>query len=111
MAKEKMYYSWNIPASVVYLVNAICADYERRQRAIKYSTVTGAVLERYIQLNSVIDQALSEVEVSLRADLLQDITAGRGYTKSSAQYLVSKNAYYRRRRKLIHDIATELSLL
>ena len=98
MAREKMYFSWEIPTSVVCMVNAICADYERRERAIKYSNITGAVLERYIELNSVID-------------LLRDIAEGRGYTRSPTQCVVSKNTYYRRRRKLIHDIAKELSLL
>lgn len=111
MAREKMYFSWEIPTSVVCMVNAICADYERRERAIKYSNITGAVLARYIELNSVIDNALQEVEVGIRADLLRDIADGRGYNRSPTQCVVSKNTYYRRRRKLIHDIAKELSLL
>ncbi len=111
MAREKMYYSWEIPASVVVVVNAICADYDRRERAIKYKAITGEVLERYIELNNAVDKALTEVETGLRQTLLQDISAGRGYTRSPAQCVVSKNAYYRRRRKLIHDIAIDLSLL
>lgn len=111
MAKEKMYYSWKIPSSVVHLVNAICADYERRDRAIRHSTITGAVLERYIELNSVIDRALSDVETEIRADLLYDIANGRGYTRSCTQCVMSKNTYYRRRRNFVHTIAKELSLL
>ena len=111
MAREKMYFSWEIPTSVVCMVNAICADYERRERAIKHSNITGAVLDKYIELNAVIDDALAEVEVGIRKDLLRDISEGRGYTRSHAQVLVSKNTYYRRRRKLIHDIAKQLSLL
>ena len=111
MAREKMYFSWEIPASVVHVVNAICADYERRERAIKYSNITGTVLARYIELNSVIDGALQEVEGGIREGLLRDISEGRGYTRSSIQHIVSKNTYYRRRRKLIHDIARNLSLL
>ena len=111
MAREKMYFSWEIPTSVVGMVNALCADYERRARAVRSSSVTGAVLETYVQLNAVIDEALEEVEVGIRKDLLRDISEGRGYARSGAQLQVSKNTYYRRRRKLIHDIAKLLSLL
>lgn len=111
MAREKMYFSWEIPTSVVCIVTAICADYERREKAIKYSNITGAVRARYIELNSIIDAALAEVEAGIRVDLLCDIANGRGYARSPTQCAVSKNAYYRRRRKLIHDIAKELSLL
>ena len=111
MAREKMYYSWKIPESVVHLVNALCADYERRERAIKHSTITGAVLDRYIELNSVIDSALCEIDQGIRDDLLYDITVGRGYTRSCAQYVVSKNTYYRQRKKFVQEIATKLFLL
>ena len=111
MAREKMYFSWEIPSSVVYMVNAICTDYDRRERAIKYSSITGQVLERYIELNAAIDKSLEEIEVGIRRDILQDIAEGHGYNKSKAQTLVSKNTYYRRRRKLIYDIAKKLSLL
>lgn len=30
MARQKMYYKWDIPTSIVEIVKAICADYERR---------------------------------------------------------------------------------
>lgn len=111
MARVKMYFKWEIPTSVVNMVNSICADYERRERAIKYSSITGPVLAKYIQLNSVIDDALNDVEVGIRGAILRDIAEGRGYNRSHTQGLASKNTYYRRRRKLIHDIAKSLSLL
>ena len=111
MAREKMYFSWEIPTSVVNMVNALCADYLRRERAILRGELPDNVLERYVLLNRTVDVALSEVEVGLRADLLQDIASGRGYVRSPLQCLVSKNTYYRRRRKLVHDIAKAFLLL
>lgn len=111
MARKKTYFDWEIPSGVVSVVNALLADYERRERAIKYSNITGATLARYVELNSVIDRALDDIEAGLRSDILRDIADGRGYTRSPAQCVVSKNAYYRRRRKLIHDVAKGLSLL
>lgn len=110
MPRRKTYFKYNIPASVVCVVTAIIADYYRREREIKHDA-TGSVLARYVELNSAVDRALSEVEAGIRADVLADIAEGKGYERSRAQFLVSKNAYYRRRRKLIHDIAVDLCLL
>lgn len=111
MSREKTYFVPEIPDSVARMVRTICADYERRERAIKYSNITGTVLARYIELNAAIDGALQVIEVGIRDDIFRDIASGRGYTRSCAQCLVSKNAYYRRRRKLIYDIARRLALI
>ena len=111
MPRQKTYYKYNIPSSVVCVVTAIISDYDRREREIIHASAAGSVLARYVELNSAVDRALSEVEAGIRADVLADIAEGRGYERSRAQFLVSKNAYYRRRRKLIHDIAVDLCLL
>ncbi len=111
MPRSKMYFKYDIPKTVVELVKAFCADYHRRERAIKFSNVTGEVLERYVELNAVIDRALEEVEVGIREDILRDIRKRKGYDFSAAASCLSKNTYYRRKRKLIYDIAKGLSLL
>lgn len=111
MARQKMYYKWDIPTSIVEIVKAICADYERRERAIKFGNVTGDVLMRYIELNNVINNALQEVEVGIRTELLRDIQNRRGHEHSAAALMIAKNTYYNRKRKLIYDIAKDLSLL
>ncbi len=111
MAREKMYFSWEIPTSVVNMVNALCADYLRREREIRRNESPDDVLERYALLNRTVDDALAEVEAGMRDELLQDIARGRGYTRSPLQGCVSKNTYYRRRRKLVHDIAKAFLLL
>ena len=62
-------------------------------------------------INKAINNALEEIEVGLRKIIINDIIENRGYSKSGAQIVISKNAYYRRRRKLIYDIAVLLSLI
>jgi hypothetical protein len=111
MARQKMYFKYDIPTSVVELVKAVCSDYNRRERAIKFGSITGEVLDRYIFLNTAIDKALECIEAGIRKDMLSDISKKRGFQFSAASMLISKDAYYRRRRKLIYDIAKELALL
>ena len=111
MSRKTTYFQYKLPSSVVNVVKCIIIDYNRREGAIKHSAITGAVLERYIELNSAIDKGLSDIETGIRTYMLEDIIHGVGYERSQVQPLMSKNAYYRRRRKLIYDIAVELSLL
>lgn len=109
--RRKVYGSWDIPPGVVRVVISICADYDRREREIKYSAVTGAVLSRHVELNAAVDRALEDVEPSLREDMLRDVAQGNGYNRSTIAVALSKNAYYRRRKKLVYDIAVNLSLV
>ena len=111
MSRQKMYFKWEIPTSVVDIVKTICADYDRRERMIKHSTITGSVLARYVELNAIIDKALEDIEIGIRRDMLDDIQKGRGYDFSAASPFIAKNTYYHRKRKLIHDIAEGLALI
>lgn len=111
MSKTKLYYQFELPSSVVEIVKTVCADYTRRDRAIKLGNVTGEVLTRYIELNSVIESSLEEIEVGIRMDILKDIQNRRGYDFSPASSYISKNTYYKRKKKLIYDIAKSLALI
>lgn len=111
MARQKMYFKYDIPTTIVEIVKAICGDYERRERLIRHGTITGEVLSRYVFLNSIVDKALEEVEVGIRKNMLEDIQYRRGYDFSPASPFISKNTYYRRKRKLIYDIAVGLALM
>ena len=111
MARQKMYFKWDMPTSIVEIVKAICADYDRRERAIKFGNVAGDVLMKYVELNNVINNALQAVEVGIRTELLRDIQNRRGYEHSAAVLIIAKNTYYNRKRKLIYDIAKDLRLL
>ena len=111
MSKQKVYFKWDLPRDVVGVVVGICVGYGRRERAIRQETVAGAVRARYVELNAIVDCAMEEIEAGLRREILDDMTAGRGYCKSAAQYIVGKDTYYRRRNKLIHDVAKALDLI
>lgn len=111
MPKSKSYYCYEIPTSVVKIVVTVCADYDRRENAIKYSNVTGDVLDTYVNLNNTINAALEEIEIGIREPLLRDIGKRCGYDTSQACFCISRGAYYRRKRKLIHDIAIGLNLI
>jgi hypothetical protein len=109
--RTKIYSDEDIPRSVSRMVAAICADYDRREHVIRYSAVSGSVLYRSIELNAAVERALGSVEVGIRESMLRDIALGVGYERSPVALMLSKGAYYRRRRKIIHDIAVNLSLM
>lgn len=111
MARQRLYYKYEIPPLVVEIVKALCADYDRRERAIRYAAITGAVLARYVELNGAIDAALADLDPELRRGMLEDISLGRGYNLSMISPYLAKNTYYYKKRKLIHDIALQLALL
>ena len=111
MSRRKMYFKWELPASVVNIVKTVCADYDRRARMIKCTATTDSVLARYAELNAIVDKALEDVDIGIRRDLLEDVKKGRGYDFSAASPFLAKNTYYRHKRKLIHDIAKGLSLI
>ena len=111
MARKRMFFKYEIDSSVVSIVKSIIADYDRREKLIKYSNVTGAVLDELIKLNAIVDRALEDIECGMRRDIVQDITYGRGFFKSNCCVMMEKNTYYRRRRKLVYDIAVELHLI
>ena len=59
MSRMKKYYEYDIPKSVVSVAVAVCSDYYRREQAINRSLVSGDVLDKYIQLNGIIDPYVS----------------------------------------------------
>lgn len=108
MGRRKIYPEWHVPRSVVNMVHAVCGDYYRRRMAISQRDVDGAVFDEYVRLNSVIDTALTDIEDILQETLLSNVADGVGYDKSYAAMFLSRNAYYRRRNKFIHDVAVGL---
>ena len=111
MGRPKIYYDWELPKSVVNAVLGVCADYERRESAIKYSTISGQVLERYLELNAAVDAALADLAPDVREYMLCDVATGRGYDFSPCTTFLSRKTYYQKKRKLIHDIAENLFLI
>lgn len=111
---EKRYYKPpedDIPRTVEVIVRAVVADYDRRNRLLSQSAVSGKTYEVYLALNAIIDSALEGVELGLRRPMREDIALHRGYDASPINYLIAKNTYYRRRYKIVHDIAANLGLI
>ena len=100
-----------MPGSVVEVVRGVCADYERRENAIKYSSITGAVLERYIELNGAVENAASEFAADLRRNIIDDVADNTGYDFSQCSAVMSRKTYYQKKRKFIHDVAEKLFLI
>ncbi len=111
MGRHRENFEWEVPAGVVEIVRAICADYRRREHMIKFSSISGDTLAEYIRLNEIVDSAIGNAEKGIRGSLLADIVRGKGYDSSMASPYLAKNTYYARKRKIVYDIAVQLRLV
>lgn len=110
MPRRRIYIRYEQPESVVRIVEAIIADYPRRERMIAYSTQDDGILTEYKRLNNIVDDAINSIEPHLCSIIRGDIIDHIGYERSRAACISSKGAYYRRKHKFVHDIAVALSL-
>jgi len=111
MARTKKYFNYELPKGVVEIVKAVCADYVRRDRALRWDELTDGVRFEYLRLNGAIEGALGIIDASVRLDMLADIAIGRGYEFSLCSPFFAKNTYYQRKRQIVHDIAINLRLI
>jgi hypothetical protein len=111
MPKPKIFGDYDLPYGVACIVKAVCADYERRKKAITLGKVNGFVLQQYSIFNTAIDKTLQSVDPGLRVDLMRDLANGSGYNFSQASPYMAKNTYYRYKKKFIYELAIELHLL
>ena len=109
MSRRRTFERWHIPSTVVCIVKTMCADYYRRDVALK--DMPPEVAECYRMMNGAIDRALEKVEPGIRRTMMEDIATGRGYDFSPASAIVSRRPYYARKRQIIHDIAVEYRLI
>lgn len=100
----------DVDTGVAAIVRAVIRDYKRREKEIRIGIKDARVLDNFRALNAAIDLAMACVEDDLRPILLDDIVRGRGYLSSKAVTRISKNGYYRRRRKVIADVARAMLL-
>ena len=111
MRKTCVRSKYDMPYTVVAIVKAVCADYERRGKVIRQGAASDDVRDSYARLNEAVDDALLLVEEGIRDEMLRDIIWGRGYDSSTASPYISKNAFYRRKRQIVHHIAVVLALI
>ena len=108
MGRRRIYQHYDVPGTVVSMVQAMIQDYPRRQKLIDSD---GCISEEWARLNSIIAEAINAYEPMLSSIILVDIIHSKGYDSSSASIIASKNLYYNLKHKLIQDIARKCNLL
>ena len=112
MPRAKIYDDTPMPRGVVMIAKAICADYDRRAKALSTGIKDRRVREAYERMNGWVDEALDTIEEpAIRAELLRDMVARRGYDRSRVQWCICANSYYARRRKVLYLVAKSASLI
>lgn len=113
MGRKKLYDNKiKHPYSLVHTIEAIIADYPRRDRIIRFSSASEETLSEYRRLNDIIDNVISETsELELARIVKNDIIERLGYEKSRAHMLSSKCTYYNLKRKIIHCVAVNMHLV
>ena len=109
--RPKQFYKYELPTGVVKVVRAQCADYERKQIAIRSGTLSPEVRKAYEETNGAIIAALADIEEGCRNEFLVDIAENKGWHKSQINWLLSQNAYYNRKWKAVYQIAKGLHLV
>ena len=108
MGRRRIYQHYDVPGSVVSLVQAMIQDYPRRQRIIDCDGDISPELER---LNEIICDTTNSHDPMLCSIILDDIINARGFEKSKATIISSKKLYYNMKRKIIQDIAIQCHLI
>lgn len=111
IGRPKQFYKYELPQGVVKIVSAQCSDYSRKELAIKEGGLSAEILQSYTDTNEAIRRALFDIEEGCRDSFLTDIAENRGYERSEISFLLSRKAYYNRKRKAIYEIATHLHLI
>ncbi len=103
--------SYVIDATIRDVVVALCKDYFRRASAIENHTAEPRAENEFKYYNYKIYDATAEVVGPRYAEqFIDDIGKKRGYWDSETDIL-SENAYYYRKRVVIHNIAKKLHLI
>ena len=108
---RKIYDTDKLPKTVVKVICAVIADTRRRQKALDLNTARPESRDLFVAINNAVDKAMADLEPGLRNIMINDFETGCGYQKSDAMCIIGKNAYYRRKRKVVADVARGLYLI
>lgn len=92
-----------VPVEVGEIVTLLCQDY--RIRSKKHT------LPEDYAFAAIITEALSGCGEGIREVIFDDICERRGYWCSPINYMISKSAYYIRKKEVIRKIAKSLHLI
>lgn len=95
--------------SVIRIINALYADYERREKEIR----TGkSRINRFYELNNTLKASVDlTCEASIRDGMLFDLCHDIGYERSSLAMIMSHKTYYARKKAAKLEAARRLGLL
>lgn len=99
-----------LPCTLSKMAEAVIADYPRRSIALAANDISEATRKQYLQYNVAVDMAVDFLEPTLRDIMLDDVVNKRSYYKSSASNIICRNAYYRRRDKMLYNVAVALKM-
>jgi hypothetical protein len=96
-------------ASTSRIINALYADYKRRENAIKKGAEGS---ERFAALNEVLSSSVSSIcEPDIREGMLFDLCNDLGYDKSTLATIMCHKTYYERKKAVKEEAARRLGLI
>lgn len=112
MGRRRIYMHHSVPGTVVSIVQTMIQDYPRRKRFVECSLSDDTEAKgECLRLNRAIDDIVNSYEPTLSGIIVSDIINCRGYDRSEAAMIASKNLYYNLKHKLIEDIALKFNLI
>lgn len=104
---------YNIPYSVVQIVYALCRDMSRWETLITARHVPKSTKANIKTIGKAFNTAKTTFDSPVVYEIIiSDIINGRGYDYSSkATGIMSKNTYYRYKKKLVRLIAENLHII
>lgn len=101
----------SVPGTVIMIVQAMIQDYPRRKRIVEYSASDINVIDECVKMNAIIEDVMRGYEPTLSAIIIADIINCKGYDRSEASSIASKNLYYNVKHKIIEEIAFKSHLV
>lgn len=108
---RRRYSKYDLPLTVVKIVEATCEDYPRRKKLLRAGNLSDEVRDEYTRLNGMIEAVIAELDEGVRVQMLSDIGKGVGYGGSTLSMIMSKIYYYRVKRAAVRAMAERMRLI
>lgn len=99
-----------LPKTLSDYIEAVVRDYPRRASALEVESLSEPTRKQYLVYNVAVDMAIDFLEPALKKILIDDIIEGRSYYSSSAANFICRNSYYKRRSRILYNVAVALKM-
>ena len=99
-----------LPKTLAIYIEAVVMDYARREAALEGNDISESTRKQYIKFNIAVDMGFAFLEPALKDTMFKDIVSKRGYYSSEASAIICRNAYYKRRARILYNIAIALNM-